>query len=108
MNKVDLEFEKFMKSAEHDCHKYKRNNIEWSPYAGVWIHQRWLLAKVYKYLMGKTRDPRNLIWDCCLRGVKHLQVITMDKLRTKFMCASGILIYWRKIDHISECRSSKV
>ncbi len=38
MNRVDLELEQFMKSAEADSHKYKRNNIEWSPYASVWIH----------------------------------------------------------------------
>jgi hypothetical protein len=28
MNKVDLELEHFMKSAERDCHKYKRDNIK--------------------------------------------------------------------------------
>jgi hypothetical protein len=35
MNKVDLELEEFMKSSERGSHKYKRNNIEWSPYAKV-------------------------------------------------------------------------
>jgi hypothetical protein len=38
MNKVDSELEQFMKSAKHKCHKYKRTHIEWSPYAGVWLH----------------------------------------------------------------------
>jgi hypothetical protein len=38
MNKVDMESEQFMKLAEMDSHKYKRNNIEWSPYSSVWIH----------------------------------------------------------------------
>jgi len=61
MNKVDLELEEFMKSSEKDCHKRKRNDIEWSPYAKVWIHRRWLLKRVERYLEKKTRDPRNLI-----------------------------------------------
>ncbi len=61
MNKVDLELEHFMKSAEHHCHKYKWDNIKWSPYAGVWIHQRWLLAHVKKYLHVEIREPHNLI-----------------------------------------------
>ncbi len=39
MNKIDSELEQFMKSAEHKCHKYKRTQIEWSPYAGVWLHR---------------------------------------------------------------------
>jgi hypothetical protein len=38
MNRVDIELEQFMKSAKADSYKYKPNNIEWSPYAGVWIH----------------------------------------------------------------------
>jgi hypothetical protein len=37
MNKVNLDLKHFMKSAEGNCHKYKQDNIEWSPYAGVWI-----------------------------------------------------------------------
>jgi hypothetical protein len=43
MNKVDLELEEFMKFSERRSHKYKRNKIEWLPYAKVWIHRRWLL-----------------------------------------------------------------
>jgi hypothetical protein len=35
INRVDLELEQFMKTAEKDSHKFKRNNIEWSPYVGV-------------------------------------------------------------------------
>jgi hypothetical protein len=31
MNRVDLELEQFMKSAEKDSHKFECNNIEWSP-----------------------------------------------------------------------------
>ncbi len=38
MNKVDMELEQFMKSAEMDSHKYKCSNIEWSLYSSVWIH----------------------------------------------------------------------
>ena len=90
-NKVDLELEQFMKSTEHGCHKYKRNDIEWSPFAGVWIHRRWLLARVHKYQMGKVRDPCNLIGDCRLQGIMHLQLITMDELRTEFyICKQNI------------------
>jgi hypothetical protein len=61
MNKFDLELEQFMKVAEKDCHKYKRTDIEWSPYSGVWLHRWWLLACIQRYLSGKTGDPRNLI-----------------------------------------------
>jgi hypothetical protein len=39
MNRIDLELEQCMKSSEQNCHKYKRMHIEWSPYAGVWLHQ---------------------------------------------------------------------
>jgi hypothetical protein len=35
MNKVDMELEQFMKLAEMDSHKYKCNNIKWSPYSSV-------------------------------------------------------------------------
>ncbi len=70
LNLVDLELEQFMKSAEQGCHKYKRNNIEWSLYAGVWILRRWLLSRVLTFISGKTRDPRNLFHDCWLKGVK--------------------------------------
>jgi hypothetical protein len=35
MNKIDAELEQFMKSSKQECHKYLRNSIEWSPYAGV-------------------------------------------------------------------------
>jgi hypothetical protein len=38
MNKVDMELEQFMKSAKMDSHRYKRSNIEWSPYSSVRIH----------------------------------------------------------------------
>lgn len=91
MNKVDLELEEFMKSSEKDCHKLKRDSIEWSPYAKVWIHRRWLLKRVERYLEKKTRDPRNLIQDCLRRGVKSPLSITMDELRTKFfVCQKNI------------------
>jgi hypothetical protein len=39
MNKVDLELEQFMKSSKKDCHKYKRNDIQWTPYSGVLLNQ---------------------------------------------------------------------
>ncbi len=39
--------------------QFKRDSIEWSSYAGVWIHQRWLLFWIRSYKEGKTRDPRN-------------------------------------------------
>jgi hypothetical protein len=38
MNKVDLKLEQFMKSSKHTSHKFKRTEIEWSPYVGEWIH----------------------------------------------------------------------
>ena len=38
MNRVDLELEQFMKSSKQTCQKFIRDNIEWSPQAGVWIY----------------------------------------------------------------------
>jgi hypothetical protein len=84
MNKIDLELKQFMKALEQGCHKHIRNNIEWSPYSGVWLHWRWLLARIQQYLQGKTRDPRNLFWKCRKQGVKDPQNIMQDKLKTVF------------------------
>jgi hypothetical protein len=93
MNKMDLELEHFMKSAEGDCHKYKRNNIEWLPYAGAWIRQWWLLGRVARYLSGKTKDPCNLFWECSKCGVKNPRRIMTDELRTEFLvCKQNIAI----------------
>ena len=39
MNKIDKEMEQFMKSAERDSYKFKRNNIERSPITRVWLHR---------------------------------------------------------------------
>jgi hypothetical protein len=50
LNLVDLELEQFMKSAEQGCHKYKRNNAEWSLNGGVWILRRWLLSRVLTFM----------------------------------------------------------
>jgi hypothetical protein len=82
MNRIDLELEQYMKSSEQNCHKYKRTHIEWSPYAGVWLHRRWLLVQVEQYLSGKTRDTRNLFRECRRRGVKDPRQITRDELKT--------------------------
>jgi hypothetical protein len=91
MNKVDLELKDFMKSLERGNHKYKMNNIEWSPYAQVWIHRRWLLKRVHKYLLGKTKDLRNLICDCHLRKVKSQLKIIINELWTEFyVCKQNI------------------
>ncbi len=38
MNRVHLELEQFMKSAEKDSHRVNSNDIQWSVYVGVWIH----------------------------------------------------------------------
>ncbi len=64
MNKVDMELEQFMKSAEMDSHKYKCSNIEWSLYSSVWIHRWWLLKWVQTFLSGKTCDPYNYFREC--------------------------------------------
>ncbi len=69
---------------EHGSHKYKKNNIEWSPYAKVWIHRRWFLKRVHKYLLGKTKDPWTLIHDCHLQKVKSPLKIMIDELWTEF------------------------
>ncbi len=97
MNNVDLELEHFMKSAKKECHKYKRNNIEWSPYAGVWIHRRWLLARVHNILSGKTRDVRNLFQTCKWQGIKDPHRMTMDKLKLEFfVCKHNINLLAKK------------
>jgi hypothetical protein len=93
MNKVDMELEQFMKSAEMDSHKYKRSNIEWSPYFSVWIHPRWLLKQVQTFLSGDTRDPRNLFHECSTWGIKDPCLITRDELKTDFfVCKHNIKI----------------
>jgi hypothetical protein len=84
MSKVDLELEQFMKSAERDCHKYKRDNLEWSPLASVWIHRRWLLKRVQTYMSGNTRDPRNLFRECRKRGVKDLSQLKSTLRQFRF------------------------
>jgi hypothetical protein len=53
MNKVDLELEEVIKSLEKGCHEFKQDIIEWSSYDKVWIHWRWLLKRVERYLEGK-------------------------------------------------------
>ena len=80
MNKVDQELEEFMKSSKKGCHKYREDHIKWTPLAGVWIHQRWLLIRVQAYPTGKTRDPRKLFTACRKRGVKDPHLITEDEL----------------------------
>ncbi len=93
MNKVDLELKEFTKFLERGSHKYKRNNTEWSPYAKMWTHRRWLLKWVHKYLLGKTKDPWNLICDCHLRKVKSPLKKMMDELWTEFYVCKQILNY---------------
>jgi hypothetical protein len=91
MTRVDLELDQFMKSAEKDSHKYKRNNNECFPYVGVWVHQRWLLAWVQTYLAGKTWDPHNLFHECWNCGMKNPRQITSDELKTEFfVCKHNI------------------
>ena len=80
-----------MKSAEQGCHKYERNAIEWSWYAGVWILRWWLLSRVLTFMSGKTRDPKNLFCDCRLKGMKDPRLITVDELKTEFLvCKQNI------------------
>jgi hypothetical protein len=85
MNRVDLELKQFMKSAEGNSHKFRRNSFEWSPYAGVWIHQWWLLKRVQAYLAGETKDPCNLFCNCQKRGVKDPRRMTQDGLKAEFL-----------------------
>jgi hypothetical protein len=83
LNKIDLELEQFMKTAERDSHKFKRTHIEWSPRLGVWIH-RWCLARVKNFLARWTRDLCNLICACRLCSVMDPRHILMDELKTEF------------------------
>ena len=96
MNKLDLELEQYMKAAEKDCHKYKRTNIEWSPYAGVWLVRRWLLVRIQRYLSGRIKDPRNLFRDCKRSGVKDPRCISDDELRVEFFVCK------QNLEHLSK------
>jgi hypothetical protein len=96
MNKFDLEQEQFMKVAEKDCHKYKRTDIEQSPYLGVWLHQWWLLTRIQRYLSDKTGDPRNLIRDCRKQGVTDPRLITQDELCLEFFVCK------QNLDHLAK------
>ena len=84
LNKIDLEMEQFMKSSERDCHKYKRDCIEWSPYTKIWWRRRWLLQRVQRFMSGRIRDPRNLFRECRSSGIKDPRVITQDELNAEF------------------------
>jgi hypothetical protein len=84
MNKIDKEMEQFMKLAERDSHKFKRNNIEWSPITRVWLRQCWLLQRMQRCMAGRIRDPRNLFRECALRGIKDLRQITPDEIVAEF------------------------
>jgi hypothetical protein len=48
---------------------------------------------VAQYLLGKTKAPCNLFWECSKRGVKDPQKITIDELRMEiFVCKQNIAI----------------
>jgi hypothetical protein len=96
MNKVDLELEQFMKSFKKDCHKYKRNDIEWSPYSGIWLNQQWLLCHIQTYLKGNTKDLRNLFWECRKRGLLDPWVMTQDELNVEFFVCK------ENLDHLAK------
>jgi hypothetical protein len=73
-----------MKAAEKDCHEYLGGQVEWSPKAGIWLKQRWLLARVQVFLNGNTKDPRNLYAACPPHRIKDPCHITQDELNTEF------------------------
>ena len=85
LSKIDLELEQFMKSSERASHKIKRDCIEWSPIAGIWVHRRWLLTRVKDFLVRNTTDSCNLIRECKKRGVKDPRQMTEDELKTEFL-----------------------
>jgi hypothetical protein len=98
MNKVDLELEQFMKSSKKDCHKCKRNDIEGSPYSGVWLNRQWLLCHIQTYLSGNTRDPRNLFRECRKRGLSDPWAMTQDELNVEFFVCKENLNHLAKQD----------
>jgi hypothetical protein len=50
---------------ESNCPKFKSCDIEWSLEIGFWLSQRWLLARVQRFVLGQgPPDPRNMIQDC--------------------------------------------
>ena len=96
MNKIDKEMEHFMKLAERDRHKFKQNNIEWSPITRAWLRQRWLLQRVQKYIAGQVRDPRNLFQECALRGITDPHQITPDEIVAEFYVCKHNLALLKK------------
>ena len=93
MNKIDKEMEQFMKSAERDSHKFKQNNIEWSPITRVWLCQCWFLQRVQKYKASRIRDPINLFRECTLRGIKDLHQIISDEIVAEFyVCKQNLAL----------------
>jgi hypothetical protein len=65
MNNWDSELTQYKLHLELNCTKFKSCDIEWSPEIGFWLSQRWLLARVQKFVLGQgPPDPCNLIRNC--------------------------------------------
>ena len=89
-----------MKLAERDRHKLKQNNIEWSPITRVWLRRCWLLQRLQKKIAGHGRDPRNLLRECALRGIKDPCQITQDKLVGEFyVCKLNLALLEKHSPH---------
>jgi hypothetical protein len=65
MNNWDSELTQYKLHSESSCTIFKSCDTEWSPEIGLWLSQRWLLARVQRFVLGQgPPDPCNLIQDC--------------------------------------------
>jgi len=83
MNRWDEELTDYMRAAEHQCHKFKINHIDWSPKLGVWKRRARLLLRISRYMEGKIRDPRNIIRACRTNQVCDPRRMSTDLLQVE-------------------------
>ena len=55
MNRWDNELTENMNASEKKCHKFKQDQVEYSPEMVLWWKRRWLLEQVRRYLRGKYK-----------------------------------------------------
>ena len=54
-----------MLQLETHISKFMMSHIEWSPTSGHWNSRRWILHRVWLWMLGQGHlNPRNMIRDC--------------------------------------------
>ncbi len=81
MNNWDLELTQYKLHSESSCTIFKSCDIKWSPEIGLWLSQRWLLARVRRFVLGQgPPDPCNLIQDCLCSHLFDPRLISHSKI----------------------------